>query len=152
MQFDIPQPTPIDGLTWTPKRVISDDRGAVLLMLKDDQFEFPVGEIYFSIVNPNIIKGWKLHTEMRQRFAVPIGDIQFVFVDTRPNSKSKGGVFSIELNDRNYGVLTLPAGIWYSFKGKGDSPALIVNAASISRKDRELLTKDLDSFVDYKWS
>lgn len=152
MKFDIPHQTPIEGLTWTPKRIISDERGAVLLMLKDEQFEFPVGEIYFSLVKPNVVKGWKLHTEMRQRFAVPVGQVKFVFVDDREHSKSKGVVFSMELGVANYGVLTLPNGLWYSFKGEGDSTSLIANAASMSRKEGELIAKDLDSFSGYKWN
>jgi dTDP-4-dehydrorhamnose 3,5-epimerase-like enzyme len=91
--FDEVKPTPIDGLTVARKRVFADQRGAVMHMLKGDQFSFPVGEIYFSLVHSGQIKGWKCHKEMWQRFTVPVGSITFVFVDKRPNGHTSGKTF-----------------------------------------------------------
>ena len=151
MEFDIIQTTCISGMTWTPKRIIADDRGAVLLMLKDRQFEFEVGEIYFSIVKPGKIKGWKFHREMWQRFAVPVGWVKIVAVDLRNNSSSEGKICEIEIGAANYGVITIPAGLWYSFKCISEGPSLIVNAASISRKTNESESVELADFRHYSW-
>lgn len=151
MEYDIPQATGIDGLTWTPKKVISDARGAVMHMLKEGQFDFPVGEIYFSLVKPGVVKGWKLHKEMWQRFAVPLGRVQFVFVDQRTQSKSKDKVVSLSVGPENFGVITGPPGVWYSFKNTVDGDALIVNAPSIAFKPHESVTEDLETFRFHDW-
>ncbi len=152
VKYDAAQTTSIDGLTWTPKRISSDDRGAVFLMLKDGQFEFPVGEIYFSQVAAGKIKGWKLHQEMWQRFAVPVGSVKFVIVDERPSSSTRGIVYEVETGVQNYGVLTVPPGVFYSFKGLTDSHSLIVNAASIPRRVGESESIALDSFSKFQWN
>ena len=33
---------------------------------------------YFSVVNPGVVKGWKLHKKMTCNLIVPIGTIKFV--------------------------------------------------------------------------
>ena len=40
------------------------------------------GEIYFSTVNQNKIKAWKMHTKMKMNLIVPSGEIRFNFIDT----------------------------------------------------------------------
>ena len=151
MEQDVAQGLSIDGLTWTAKKTVSDDRGAVKLMLKDGQFDFPVGEIYFSIVKPGIVKGWKYHREMVQRLTVPLGTVQFVFVDQREGSPTNGAVCEVTCGEESYGLITVPARIWYSFRGEGKSPAVIANAASIPRKVGESEVIDTAKFEYYHW-
>lgn len=151
MEFDQPIKTKIQGLTWTPKRVVRDDRGAVFLMLKDGQFEFPVGEIYFSQVNPDVIKGWKLHSQMLQRFAVPVGAVKFVFVDLRENSSTFGAIEEMISGESRYGLISVPSGVWYSFKGMAATPSLIINAASMPRVEGEASLIDMPHFKHFKW-
>lgn len=149
--FDRQQPLEIQGLTWTPKRIFPDDRGAVLHMLKSDEIEFPNGELYFSEINPGVIKGWKFHNEMKQRFCVPTGFVRFVFVDDRPNSLTRGQVVIQDCNRERYGVITVPERIWYSFRCMSSSPALVANAASIHHRAGESEVKELKHFDLYQW-
>ena len=151
--FDEAQPTSIEGLTVARKRVFADQRGAVMHMLKGNQFEFPVGEIYFSLVHTGQIKGWKCHKEMWQRFTVPVGVITFVFVDKRPGSSTIGKSCVQTLSNNNHGVITVPPGIWYSFKAEeqdGIKTSLIANAASIPATPNESITSSFDEF-DFKY-
>ena len=55
----------IDGVKIIEKKVITDDRGKILHMMRvdDDNFD-KFGEIYFSYVNPNQIKAWHIHKKM----------------------------------------------------------------------------------------
>lgn len=121
-------------------------------MLKGDQFEFPVGEIYFSLVHAGQIKGWKCHKVMWQRFTVPLGAITFVFVDRRP-SGTFGKVFVHTLTYDSHAVITVPPGVWYSFKAEERGQirtSLIVNAASIPAASNESITCSLEDF-DFKY-
>ncbi|MFH2019403.1 MAG: dTDP-4-dehydrorhamnose 3,5-epimerase, partial [bacterium] len=55
----------IEGVVITPKKQIKDERGMVAHMLRRDESIFSqFGEIYFSYVYPNKVKGWHQHTKM----------------------------------------------------------------------------------------
>ena len=55
----------IDGIKITPLDQIEDDRGKVMHMLRNDAKHFSkFGEIYFSTVLPNKIKGWHIHKKI----------------------------------------------------------------------------------------
>ena len=48
----------------TPLKIIADDRGKVMHMLRsDDKIFQKFGEIYFSLIYKNKIKAWHLHKE-----------------------------------------------------------------------------------------
>ena len=58
----------IEGVVVQQLKQIADDRGAVLHMLRCDSPLFEnFGEVYFSEINPEIIKAWKLHKKLTQR-------------------------------------------------------------------------------------
>ena len=55
----------ISGVNIIEKKQITDDRGKIKHMLRNDDKNFTkFGEIYFSSVNPNKIKAWHLHKSM----------------------------------------------------------------------------------------
>src|SRR5690606_30312023 len=127
-------PTPIEGLFVVRKKVIRDHRGSVMHMLRDDltYFDGQAGEIYFSTVAPGVVKGWKKHRLMHQRFTVPSGKIRFVFIDEREASPTKGEVYSITLHPEDHRLLLVPNELWYAFRGESsDAESVICNCASM---------------------
>lgn len=126
------------GVTVRELRVISDARGAVLHMFRTDQPDAaPVAEVYFSEVNAGTTKGWKRHTRMTQRLAVPVGRMRFTLFDDRTDSPTRGAVASVVLGrpDR-YALLTIPPGIWYAFAAVGAS-AIVANCADLTHDPTE---------------
>ena len=70
----------IEGVIVTPLRKIPDERGTIMHMLRRDDPHFQAfGEIYFSTVYPGAIKAWHLHKRMTLNYAVPHGNIKFVW-------------------------------------------------------------------------
>ena len=143
----------IEGVGTFPLKKISDDRGAVLHMLKatDDHFE-KFGEIYFSTINPGAVKGWNRHTEMILNFAVPSGQIKLVLFDDRSKSSTKGKLEEILIGESNYCLVKIPPMIWVSFQGLGSTPAILANCATLPHDPKE--TEKLDIFTDkipYDW-
>ena len=68
----------ISGINIIPLKKISDNRGAVLHVLKSTDSHFTkFGETYFSKINSGVIKGWKYHKKMSQNFSVPHGKLKF---------------------------------------------------------------------------
>ena len=77
----------IDGVKIITKKVISDDRGKILHMLKNDDSEYQkFGEIYFSYVFPKKIKAWHIHKKMTLNYVAAFGKIKLVLYDDRDKS------------------------------------------------------------------
>ncbi len=144
----------IDGLLITPLKQFHDERGAVFHYLRSDSSNFKkFGEAYFSIVKPSVVKGWKIHSQIHQNFCVPQGEIKFVVFDDRENSPSKGVIQEVILdNHKNYKLLSMPHGLWYSFKCISPESAIISNIIDLPHTPEEsrvlpLITKE----IPYVW-
>ena len=144
----------IDGVMIVPLKQITDERGKVLHMMRDDSEGFSgFGEIYFSCVYPGAIKGWHIHKKMTLNYAVPTGNIKFVLYDDRPESSTKGEVQEIFLGSDNYCRVVVPPNIWNGFKGVGTEVAIVANCASIAHDPDEIDRRDpFDPYIPYDWS
>ena len=141
----------IDGVIFTPLSVIDTKGGDVMHAMKAGDHGYNgFGEAYFSTVESNAIKGWKLHHKMVLNLVVPVGAVRFVIFDDRIGSKTKGKFSSFTLSRKNYGRLTVPKNLWVAFQGMGDKDSLLLNIASISHNDHEEERKNLEE-IDYDW-
>ncbi|RYE55015.1 MAG: hypothetical protein EOP48_11095, partial [Sphingobacteriales bacterium] len=144
----------IDGLFSVKKNIFRDNRGAVMHMLRNDLSYFTgnIGEIYFSTIYVNVVKGWKRHLNKNQKFVVPHGEVKFVFYDDRPLSKTRGNIEEFTIGPDNYKLLIVPPDIWYSFRGIAEGASLIANCSSIPHQEGEGQTADLQKFAAiYSW-
>ena len=144
----------IEGVAIRPLKIIPDERGKVMHMLKETDPEFErFGEIYFSMVYPGVIKGWHLHSKMVINYAVPIGQIKLVLFDERKDSKTKGEIQELFVGRDNYCLVKVPIGVWNGFKGVGTEPALVANCATIPHDPGEISRLDpLESHIPYDWA
>lgn len=144
----------IEGVRIQALRQIPDERGKIMHMMRCDQDGFKsFGEIYFSCVFPNVIKGWHIHTKMTLNYAVPHGHIKLVLFDDRPGSKTEGQLQEIFLGPDNYQLVTIPPKVWNGFKGIGTVPAIVANCSDIPHDPEEIHRKDpFDASIPYDWS
>ncbi|MBF0312040.1 MAG: dTDP-4-dehydrorhamnose 3,5-epimerase family protein [Oligoflexia bacterium] len=146
----------IEGVSIIKLKQIADHRGKVMHMLRKDAPHFvDFGEVYFSMVNPGVIKGWKQHKIMQQNFAVPSGAIKIVLFDDRCDSATKGVVQEIVLGEEEslYKLLIIPPNIWYGFKGIALMPSIIVNCSTIPHDPQESLSLEITSEkIPYIWN
>ncbi len=143
----------IDGVQVIPLRKIPDERGTIMHMLKstDPHFE-QFGEIYFSVVNPGVIKAWHLHKEMTLNYAVISGMIKFVLYDDRDDSPTRGEVQELFIGDNNYALVKVPPMVYNGFKGIGIQPAIVANCASIPHDTNEIERVDpFTNNIPYQW-
>jgi len=145
----------IDGVVITPLKQIHDERGAVLHMLRQDAPHYEgFGEVYFSIVNPGVVKGWKRHKRMTMNLAVPRGRVKLVLVDLRDGSATQGKVQEIFIGEDvdEYCLVTVPPMVWNASQCLGNEPAIVANGASIphEKEEGEDLPLDTNS-IPYTW-
>jgi len=144
----------INGIKIIPLRQIPDERGNIMHMLRstDDHFE-NFGEIYFSNIYPNVVKGWHLHSKMTLNYAVINGMIKLVLYDDREDSQTRGEIQEIFLGELNYQLVVIPPLIWNGFKGIGTNGSIVANCASLPHCPDEIIRKDpFNSDIPYNWS
>lgn len=124
--------TPIDGVTLTPLKIIADDRGQIMHMLRQDTpgFDGKFGEVYFTGVYQGAAKGWNLHTRAWSNWSVPNGRVKVALFDTRENSPTRGQGFELILGDHNYQLLTIPPGVAAAWKGVAAGMSMVANVSS----------------------
>lgn len=143
----------IEGMLVSPLKVFKDSRGAVMHMVRNDENLLKqFGEIYFSNVNPGVVKGWKKHKKMTQHFAVPVGNIKLVIYDAREKSSTEGEIEEVCIGEANYQLVRIPPMVWYSFGASGSEPALIANCTDLPHDPEESTSIDLfDARIPYNW-
>jgi len=143
----------IEGVKIIPLRKICDERGRVMHMLRADAPHFQgFGEIYFSTVYPEAIKGWHLHRRMTINYAVVSGMIKLVLYDHREGSGTRGNLMELFIGEHDYQLVTIPPLVWNGFKGIGTKEAIVANCATLPHDPDEI--ERLDPFSDripYDW-
>ena len=118
----------INDVIITPLKIIKDNRGSVMHMLRSDNPIFKsFGEIYFSTINHNSIKAWHLHKEATLNYACVYGDVKLVLFDQRKDSETFGLYQEILHGLENYKLITLPPNIWNGFKGLNKDHSIVAN-------------------------
>jgi dTDP-4-dehydrorhamnose 3,5-epimerase len=144
----------IRGVSVRPLRQIVDERGKVMHMLRrDDPWFEKFGEIYFSVVNPGVVKGWHLHKKMTLNYAVVSGQIKLVLYDVRPKSPTRGRLQEIPTGQDHYALVTVPPGVWNGFQGISSFPAIVANCATVAHSPEEIIRTDpFSKDIPYDWA
>lgn len=143
----------IEGVEVHPLKRIPDERGQVMHMLKATDAHFErFGEIYFSMVYPDVVKGWHRHSRMTINYAVPVGTIKLVLYDDRSGSPTRAQVQELCIGESNYCLVKVPPMVWNGFKGVGAVPAIVANCATIPHDPTEIERLDpLSDRLPYDW-
>ena len=142
----------IEGIVLTDLKTINHPQGDIYhAMKKSDKGFEGFGEVYFSTINKNEIKGWKKHLNMTMNIIIPVGEVTFILFDDRENSNSVNNFFSVTLSPSNYYRLTVPPGIWHAFRGHNHDLNLILDVADIEHQPDEIIRIELDE-ISFNWS
>ena len=144
----------IKGIKITPLKIISDHRGSVMHMLRNDSKVFEnFGEIYFSTVTRNGIKAWHLHKEATLNYVCVRGIVKLVLFDNRNSSLTKGKYQELILSPKNYFLVTIPPNIWNGFKNLDNEESIIANCLNIPHNEKEMVRESHDSKnFNFDWS
>ena len=146
--------TTIQNVLVIPLKRIPDERGTIYHMLKssDEHFE-QFGEIYFSSVYRDVVKGWHKHREMTLNYSCVFGQIKLVLYDDRKESATKGMLQELFLGPDNYALVVIPPGVWSGFKGMSEPFALVANCCTHPHDpSRSTRLDPFDNDIPYDWT
>lgn len=143
----------IEGVIVKKLARIPDDRGTILKMQENTDKEFKgFGEIYFSMIYPNVVKGWHLHKKAILNYVVVKGMIKLVLYDARENTKTANEFMEICIGVDNYSLVQIPPGVWNGFKAIGNESAIVADLITVNHENDEMLRMDpWNSFIKYDW-
>ena len=147
-------PVEIEGVIIQPLKQITDSRGSILHMLRNDSDLFKTfGEIYFSEIHSGMIKAWKRHKKQTQNLSVPLEKIRLVIYDNRPTSNTKGKILEYELGrPEHYRLIRIPPMVWYGFQALGNQTSLIANCTDLPHDPEESESLPANSNqIPYQW-
>ena len=79
----------IDGVVVQPLRLIPDERGYLMEMLRSDDPVFErFGQSYVTAVYPGVVKGWHYHRKQTDHFVCVHGMAKVVLYDGREDTSS----------------------------------------------------------------
>ena len=138
----------------TELKVIKDDRGKVMHMMRNDSSVFKsFGEIYFSTIYKDAIKAWHLHKEATLNYACVSGKVKLVLYDDRFDSSTKSTYEEIILTPEKYFLISIPPNIWNGFKGLDEGESIIANCLNLPHNEKEMIREDPNSKkFQYNWN
>jgi dTDP-4-dehydrorhamnose 3,5-epimerase len=118
----------IEGVQVKRLKVIADERGWLMEMMRDDDpFYRKFGQVYLSVVYPGVVKGWHYHRKQTDHFVFVKGMAKVVLYDGRESSPTRGEINEFFMGDRNPILLVIPPLVLHGIKGIGPDPAYLVN-------------------------
>jgi dTDP-4-dehydrorhamnose 3,5-epimerase len=121
----------IEGVRLKPLKVIPDERGRLMEMLRaDDDLFVKFGQVYMTSAYPGVVKAWHYHKIQYDNFVVVRGMMKFALYDPRPESPSYRQVNVFFLGEHNPMLLQIAPLIYHGFKTISDHEAICVNTPS----------------------
>ena len=119
----------IEGVKIKPLKVIPDERGRLMELLRSDDQEFFIqfGQVYMTTAYPGVVKAWHYHKRQTDNFAVVHGMMKVVLYDNRPNSPTHGEINEFFMGIHNPVLLQIPPLVLHGFKCIGETEGVVVN-------------------------
>ena len=145
----------IDGVKIIKLKKIPDERGTIYHMLRaSDEHFTKFGEIYFSKIYKDIVKGWHIHKQITLNYCVVYGMVKLVLFDEREESSTKDNLMELFIGDDNYCLVQIPFGIANGHKGITET-ALLANVPDVPHdklpKDEMIRIDPYDNNIPYNW-
>lgn len=146
----------IDGVKVKQLRVIPDERGRLMEILRADDPEFvKFGQVYMTTVRPGVVKAWHYHKKQTDSMTVVSGLAKIVLYDARDGSPTHGEVNEFFAGEHNPILVQIPNGVYHGMKGAGDREAIVINTVTEPynrEKPDEFRVDPHDNDIPYDWA
>ena len=129
IKYAAPERRPIDGVRTKPLRLVPDERGWLMEVLRNDESDLftRFGQVYVSATYPGVVKAWHYHKEQTDNFACVAGMVKLVLIDTRDGSPTNGVINEFFLGTHNPMLVQVPKLVYHGWKCISLEPSLVVN-------------------------
>ena len=145
----------IDGVIVKDLRVIPDERGRLMEIIRnDDPFFKEFGQVYMTTNYPGVVKAWHAHKGQTDHVACVSGMIKLVLFDGREKSPTyqKINEFFIGVHDPK--LIVIPPGVYHGWKCISPEESVVVNIPNklydYQRPDEVREPIDAE-FIPYDW-
>lgn len=145
----------IDGVKVKKLKVIPDDRGVLMEILRrDDEIFKSFGQVYMTTAKPGVAKAWHYHKIQDDNFVCVHGKIKLVLYDARRRSATYNEINEFILSLEEPILVHIPKLIYHGFKGISDCEAIVINTPTkpYNHKDPDEFRVDAhDNDIPYDW-
>jgi dTDP-4-dehydrorhamnose 3,5-epimerase len=146
----------IDGVKTKKLKVIPDERGILMEMLRaDDDLFIKFGQVYMTTAYPGVVKGWHYHKKQVDNFVVVQGMMKVVLYDSRKDSPTYNEVNEFFMGVHNPVLLQVPPYVFHGFKCISESMAVMINCPTemyVYDDPDEFRVHPHDNDIPYDWS
>lgn len=104
-----------------------DPRGSVIELFDPKWHPDPMVYAYCFTLRPGFVKGWNLHREHEDRYAVLQGEMELVLYDPRADSSTCGEVCRIVMAQHKRCLVNVPAYVWHADYNIGSTDVVVIN-------------------------
>ena len=146
----------IDGVVIKNLKVIPDERGRLMEILRSDEEIFlKFGQVYMTTGYPGVVKAWHYHKVQCDHFCVVKGMMKVVLYDSRDGSSTKGEVNEFFMGEHRPILLRIPPLVYHGFKTVSQEEALLINIPTEVYRYKEPDEYRVDPHVNdipYSWA
>lgn len=119
---------PINGVRTKQLRVIPDERGRLMEMLRsDDELFMGFGQAYITSAYPGVVKAWHYHRKQVDSFVAVKGMVKVALYDAREGSPTWGYVNEFFMGEHNPILLQIPNLVYHGFKCISEQEGVVIN-------------------------
>ena len=145
----------IDGVTVKKLKIIPDERGRLMEILRSDDAVFKkFGQVYMTTAKPGVVKAWHYHKKQEDNFTCVHGKMRLALYDSRKSSPTYGEVNDFVISLDNPVLVTIPRNVYHGFKCISDTEAVVINTVTLPYNHKEPDEYRLDPYdndIPYDW-
>jgi dTDP-4-dehydrorhamnose 3,5-epimerase len=146
----------IDGVQVKKLRVIPDERGRLMEILRCDEDIFmKFGQVYLTTTYPQVVKAWHYHKVQTDFITCVKGMLKLVLYDDREGSPTRGEINEFFIGDYNPCLVRVPNMVYHGWKCVSEEEAFVVNAPTepySAAEPDEFRLDPHNNNVPYRWA
>jgi len=129
----------IDGVKTKKLRVIPDERGRLMEILRsDDELFEKFGQVYMTTNYPGVVKAWHYHKKQTDNVCCLTGMIKIALYDARKGSKTSGEINEFYIGEHNPELVSIPPGVYHGWKCISQVESIVINVPTEAYNYEEL--------------
>ena len=118
----------IDGVKTKILRVIPDERGRLMEILRQDDSLFQrFGQVYMTTTYPGVVKAWHKHVKQTDNITCIQGMIKLVLYDSREISPTYRQINQFYIGIHNPLLVQIPADIFHGWMCVSEEESIVIN-------------------------